>query len=87
MMNLTVPELLAGLAEECSELAQAALKLRRVLDGTNPTPKPKEEAEADLLEEVADTALYLSQLDISFQRISEIMLTKQERWNERLKGR
>lgn len=87
MMNLSVPELLAGLAEECSELAQAALKLRRVLDGTNPTPKPKEEAEADLLEEVADTALYLSQLDISFQRISEIMLTKQERWNERLKGR
>ena len=32
-------EILAQLAEEASELAQAALKLRRALDGTNPTPK------------------------------------------------
>ena len=29
-------EILAQLAEEASELAQAALKLRRALDGTNP---------------------------------------------------
>lgn len=32
-------ELLAQLAEEAAELAQAALKLRRALDGSNPTPK------------------------------------------------
>lgn len=32
-------EILAQLAEEASELAQAALKMRRALDGTNPTPK------------------------------------------------
>lgn len=31
-------KILAQLAEEASELAQAALKLRRALDGTNPTP-------------------------------------------------
>lgn len=36
-------EILAQLAEEASELAQAALKLRRALDGTNPTPKNVEE--------------------------------------------
>jgi hypothetical protein len=36
-------EILAQLAEEASELAQAALKLRRALDGTNPTPKCVEE--------------------------------------------
>ena len=30
-------EIVAQLAEEASELTQAALKLRRVLDGTNPT--------------------------------------------------
>lgn len=36
-------EILAQLAEEASELAQAALKLRRALDGTNPTPKSVEE--------------------------------------------
>lgn len=31
-------ELLAGLAEEATELAQAALKMRRTLDKSNPTP-------------------------------------------------
>lgn len=31
-------ELLAQLAEECSEAAKAALKLRRVRNGANPTP-------------------------------------------------
>lgn len=36
-------EILAQLAEEASKLAQAALKLRRALDGTNPTPKSVEE--------------------------------------------
>lgn len=36
---LTPAELLAQLAEESAELAQAALKLRRAYDGTNPTPK------------------------------------------------
>lgn len=38
-------EIMAQLAEEASELAQAALKLRRALDGTNPTPKSVEECE------------------------------------------
>ena len=47
-------EILAQLAEEASELAQAALKLRRALDGTNPTPKSVEECEENLLEELAD---------------------------------
>lgn len=32
-------EILTQLVEEASELAQVALKLRRALDGTNPTPK------------------------------------------------
>lgn len=47
-------EILAQLAEEASELAQAALKLRRALDGTNPTPKSVAECEANLIEELAD---------------------------------
>ena len=40
MVNIDLPktEILAQLAEEAAELAQAALKLRRSLDGTNPTP-------------------------------------------------
>ena len=47
-------EILAQLAEKASELAQAALKLRRALDGTNPTPKSVAECEANLMEEFAD---------------------------------
>ncbi len=38
MLILTeILELLAQMAEEAAELAQAALKFRRVLDETNPT--------------------------------------------------
>jgi hypothetical protein len=44
MTYLPLTELLAGVAEEAAELAQAALKLRRAYDGTNPTPKPINEA-------------------------------------------
>lgn len=47
-------EILAQLAEKASELAKAALKLRRALDGTNPTPKSVAECEANLMEEFAD---------------------------------
>ena len=36
-------EILAQMSEEFSEGAQAALQLRRALDGTNPTPKTIEE--------------------------------------------
>ena len=53
-------EILAQLAEEASELEQAALKLRRALDGTNPTPKDVEECEMNLLEELADIKVALT---------------------------
>ena len=43
-------ELLAQLAEECAELSQAALKLRRALTGINPTPVTVEEARKAVLE-------------------------------------
>lgn len=51
---LPEPELLAALAEECSELAQAALKLRRFLDGTNWTPKTRIECIDSVWEELGD---------------------------------
>lgn len=41
--RLVEAEVLAQFAEECTELAQAALKLRRALDGKNPTPNTEEE--------------------------------------------
>lgn len=52
--HLPQDELLAQLAEECAELSQAALKLRRALTGINPTPVTAEEARKNLVEEAAD---------------------------------
>lgn len=85
---LPTEELLAQLAEEASELAQAALKLRRVEDGTNPTRTPKEDAIKNLLEEVADVRLTVSLLisdDESTNRvIQETMAQKTDRWADSL---
>lgn len=50
-------EILAQLAEEASEPAQASLKLRRALDGTNPTPKSVEECLENIQEEMERYAL------------------------------
>ncbi len=45
-------------AEEAAEVAQAAAKVARIFEGTNPTPKTLNEAFSDLNEEMND--LYLS---------------------------
>ena len=89
-------EILAQLAEEASELAQAALKLRRALDGTNPTPKSVAECEANLMEELADTSNAVTALcDAWFEDAldsecefwdaeQEIEYAKYKRWLSRL---
>ena len=51
--TLSKEEQLAQLAEECAELGKAALKLRRVYDGRNPTPVTRPEAFNNLVEEIA----------------------------------
>ena len=86
-MEMPVVELLAGLAEECSELAQAALKLRRVFDQTNPTPMGEKEAKERFYEEVADVQLYMTMIDIPWNYIKEIATGKQNRWEKRLSER
>ena len=82
--DLPITELLAGLAEECCELGQAALKYRRAVDGTNPTPMTIPEANENLVEEIADVLLYLSLIPHDEIRVSEIMYEKRERWKARL---
>ena len=82
--RLPLIELLCGLAEEASELSQAALKLRRVFDGTNPTPVTEEQAIERLYEEIADTFLYIRQIDINFQNVENIIAEKKRRWEKRL---
>jgi hypothetical protein len=82
-------EILAQVAEEASELAQAALKLRRALDGTNPTPKSVEECRKAFEEEYADVVNCIIALDCmddaAFDRMQKMQHEKEIRWLSRLK--
>ena len=89
--SLGEPELLCQLAEEASELAHAALKLRRVLEGKNPTPCTESECRENLTEEVADVDLLFKLCglveDGKIDPILEIERVKKKRWEERMKNR
>ena len=92
-------EILAQLAEEASELARTALKLRRVLDGTNPEPKSVEECLENIQEEMADIFFCLTMFGKSAERdriliynrymekIVKIENEKEARWLSRLKAK
>lgn len=75
-------ELLAQLAEEAAELSQAALKFRRALDGSNPTPKTLAEAALDLQEELSDVTLCAKLLNLYPD--TDVMEAKCRRWVNRL---
>ncbi|MCC8063705.1 MAG: hypothetical protein LIO70_01305 [Clostridiales bacterium] len=86
---LTEAEILAQLAEEAAELAQAALKLRRVLDGTNPTPVTAIDAKAQLREEFADVLNCIEPILTAGDALMlpTIQDAKRERWLKRLEER
>ena len=81
-------ELLCQLAEEASELAQAALKLRRCYNRTNPARVSKEDAMKALHEEIADVLLSLHVLGLDTDQHCEIYDTisaeKTKRWAKSL---
>lgn len=87
---MPLKELLAQLAEEASELAKAALKLRRTYDQINPTPVPKEDALKHLYEEIADVWLTLKTMGLDEEPFvsgyQERMAEKVKRWVKRLDG-
>ena len=89
MPKLSIPlsytEKLAGLAEEASELAQAALKLRRSITQLNPTPVSEAEAYMCLLEEIGDVQLYLDTIDYDERAVAASIRLKLDRWMRRLK--
>lgn len=82
--------LLEGLAEEASELAQAALKLIRAEKmNSNVTPVDVVEANKKLLEEIADVQCYLNVLGLSPQRsvyMNVFVEQKMLRWIKRLES-
>ena len=80
---LTERILLEQLAEEASELAQAALKLIRAAEySNNPTPITRQEAEVNLDEELHDVLAVASLLGIIEYDDDEN--PKWKRWAERL---
>lgn len=93
--KLSKEELLCQLAEECAELGQAALKLRRAISEEDPTPDWRvrtqisvDKAMDDLIEEIADVRLVVSVLkyDVCESVYQTIMQHKIKRWVSRLEG-
>lgn len=91
--EISVSEILCQLAEECSELSKAALKLRRAISKENPTPIDECEAMDNLIEEIADVSLILEVLGIDNNNhkvclsILRITNQKMDRWLDRLAKR
>ena len=79
-------ELLAQLAEEAAELSQAALKLRRVLDGRNPTPVTEAEATLHLQEELTDVLLCAVTVGVDRTEVERFIRAKSARWSARVEG-
>lgn len=85
---LPTEDILCQLAEECSELAQAALKLRRTMSVTNPARKTRAEAFDALIEETADVLVCLRTLRETADNgycIDVLITEKVERWRNHLK--
>ena len=80
--ELSYPARLEGLAEEATEVAQAALKLARVIRGENPTPKKRAEAVLELIEELSD--LELCRMSVGLEYDEETIDKKLDRWLSRL---
>lgn len=59
------PAMLEQLAEECTELAKAALKEARIIRGENPTPRTYEEVQENLEEEYSDVVQCAEELKLS----------------------
>ena len=81
--RLDEEEIYAQLAEEAAELAHAALKVRRILHGTNPTPVDPDDACERVVEEANDVMAVLDTIRIA--RDEKRIALKLTRWKERLK--
>ena len=84
--KLTPAALFGQLAEEAVEVAHAAMKMQRILDGANPTPVTEKEAMAKVMEEICDlyNALEVLKLDVNL-KYEQIRKKKLARWVERIR--
>lgn len=87
------PEILAQIAEECSELGHAALKLRRTMITDNPTPVTFQCALDMFKEEAADLLLCFAIIDEGMrilpdeEELKRRKTAKAKRWVQRLEGK
>lgn len=84
--QLSAADQFAQVAEEAVELAHAAIKMQRILTGTNPTPVTEKEAMGKVMEEICDlyNALEVLKLDVSL-KYEGIRKKKMARWVERIR--
>ena len=90
--TLSEEDILCQISEEADELAKAALKLRRAITGTNPTPVTVEEAVENFVEEYGDTVgayvAYLVKHNLIDRKVADILEQnnpKYKRWAQRIK--
>lgn len=86
--KIGTPAMLEQMAEEAAELAQAALKLARIMRGENPTPVTELEAWKYLVEEYTDVYQCAMELviPVDWAQINEKEKRFKERWKERENG-
>lgn len=89
--KLPIGERLAQLAEEATELAQAALKYRRaVTPDASPTSKTGKDALDNLIEEIEDVKMCVDTLQLGDTIPDSVMAKwrayKMPRWVERIKA-
>ena len=80
--------MLEQLAEECTELGKAALKMARIIRKDNPTPVTIEQAKENLCEESGDVITCIEMLesaDVLFVDDNE-RNAKIERWKNRIEN-
>ncbi len=86
--KLMVDDLLCQVAEEAAELAQACCKYQRVRARRNPSPISEKEAEAAVIEEIADVNVavgeLIDKLNVANAVIHRIEEDKCYRWIGRL---
>lgn len=86
--HLTEGQMWGQLAEEAAELAQAALKMQRICDKTNPPRKTEEECRQAVIEEKADVEGCFTVLAwYPSTEQDEIIAAKLQRWRKHLEGK
>lgn len=85
---LNTVQLLNQLAEEAAELASAANKMIRIIDGENATPVSAEDGWNNVLEEVADVQVCAGEILnlCDWENVVKMRDEKTTRWMQRLEG-